>query len=57
MALAFVIALALMLTILIGLTRVYLGIHYPTDIFGGWCIGAACAIAWMGLAHRLGIVR
>lgn len=42
----FYIALAALLTILIGLSRLYLGVHYPTDVFCGWCLGAAWAIGW-----------
>ena len=38
-------ALAALLTTLIGMSRIYLGVHYPTDVLGGWCIGAAWAIA------------
>ena len=38
------IALAALLTILIGISRIYLGVHYPTDVLGGWCIGAAWAL-------------
>jgi len=37
--------LAVLLTLLIGLSRLYLGVHYPTDVLGGWCIGAAWALA------------
>jgi len=39
------IAVAALLTILIGVSRVYLGVHYPSDVLGGWCIGAAWALA------------
>jgi undecaprenyl-diphosphatase len=47
---AYFISLAVFLTIVIGISRLYLGVHYPTDILAGWCIGAAWAIACWAIA-------
>jgi undecaprenyl-diphosphatase len=41
---AYLVGVALLLTLLIGGTRVYLGVHYPTDVLGGWMAGLAWAL-------------
>jgi undecaprenyl-diphosphatase len=42
-------ALAVFLTIFIGISRIYLGVHYPSDVLAGWCVGAAWAmLCWAG---------
>ena len=41
---------AVILTIAVGCSRVYLGVHWPTDVMAGWCIGAAWALVWWGVA-------
>ncbi len=47
------IGVAVALTLLIGASRIYLGVHYPTDVLAGWCAGAAWAFICLMLARWL----
>ncbi|MGZ6013765.1 MAG: phosphatase PAP2 family protein [Caulobacteraceae bacterium] len=43
-------ALAMGMVLAIGFSRVYLGVHWPSDVLAGWCLGAAWALAaWAAL--------
>jgi len=48
----FIIAAGILLTLMIGTSRIYLGVHYPTDVLGGWCAGATWALGCWLVARR-----
>ena len=49
----YVFAVAVILTLLVGFSRVYLGVHWPSDVLAGWAAGFAWAmVAWL-ITRRL----
>jgi len=50
---AFFLITAALLVLLVGLTRVYLGVHWPTDVLAGWTAGGVWALISLLVAKRL----
>ena len=49
--------IGVLFSMMIGISRTMLGVHWPSDVIGGWSFGAAWVLAMVGLAERWPFVR
>jgi membrane-associated phospholipid phosphatase len=45
---------AVVLALLIGLSRIAMGVHWPSDVLGGWLFGSGVAMVGYGILMRFG---
>jgi undecaprenyl-diphosphatase len=48
-----IMSVAVITTFLVGISRIYLGVHWPSDVAAGWCLGAAWAAITLHVAKAM----
>ncbi len=42
----YLLGMAVLATVAVGISRIYLGVHWPSDVLAGWAVGAGWALMW-----------
>jgi undecaprenyl-diphosphatase len=56
----YLVGLAVLIALVVGISRIYLGVHWPSDVIAGWALGAAWALLcwsvalWLQVRGRIG---
>ena len=53
----YILAWSVFLTVLVGISRIYLGVHWPTDIIAGWIAGGTWALLSLMVYHWIYFAR
>ena len=49
----YILLVASLITLLVGVSRIALGVHWTTDVIGGWAFGSAWAVLWLQVVRLL----
>jgi len=53
----YILSWSIFLPLIVGLSRLYLGVHWPTDIIAGWIAGATWSLLCLWIYHHFFIVK